>query len=427
MKTEVKNLPRGQAELTVELSAEEYQPYLEIAVKKISEQIKIPGFRPGKAGFDIIKAKVGEAEIWQEALEPAVKKTLFAALTEQKLDTVGQPQVDVIKMAPGNPVVYKATVSLLPETKVDDYKKIEIKKKPIIVKDDEIKKILANMQKMRAKEALVDRPAQAGDKVEIDFDTFLDKIPIDNGQHKKFPVVIGDNTFIPGFEDQLIGLKKDETKTFQLKFPENYFQKNLAGKLVDFKVTVLAVFQRDLPALDDDFAKTLGQFKTLKETEDKIRENLEHEAEHAEEHRQEEELIDKLIAASSFGDIPDLLVSSESQKMMEEMEYNVQSQGLEFTDYLTHLKKTREELLLDFAPQAIKRVKSALLVREIGLAENISASEEEIGQEIEKTLAQYGRDPEIEKNINAPAYRGYLRNVLLSKKTMDRLKELLIK
>lgn len=427
MKTELKTLPRGQAELIIELTVEEYLPYLEQAAKHISEEIKIPGFRPGKAGLDIIKSKVGENEIWQEAFEFAVKKTLFSAVTEEKLDVVGQPQVDVIKLAPGNPVVYKAIINLLPAVQLGDYKTIKVAKKIKEISADDVKKVLTDLQKMRATEALVDRAAKDGDKVEIDFNTFLDKIPVDNGQNKNFPVVIGDKTFIPGFEDQLVGMKKDEEKTFQLKFPENYHQKNLAGKLVDFKVKMISVFERVLPELNDEFAKTLGHLKNIKEAEEKIKENLEHEAEHEEEHRIEEEVIEKILELSTIGDIPDLLVNSEAKKMMEEMDHNIQAQGMSFEDYLSHMKKTREDLLLDFAPQAIKRVKSALIMREVGKLENITATKEEVQAEVERTLTYYGNNPEMEKNLKTPAYQEYLHNVISSKKIMDRLVEIALK
>ena len=419
MKIESKNLPRGQAELTVEISVEEFQPFLEQAAKKISEAIKIPGFRPGKAGLDIIKAKVGEADIWQEAFEPAVKKTLLNAISEQKLDVVGQPQVDVVKLAPGNPVVYKAVVSLLPTLTLGDYKSVEVKEKPIEIKADAVEKVLVDLQKMRASEVVVDRPAKKGDKVEIDFETFLDKIPLDNGKNLNHPVIIGDQNFIPGFEDQLIDLKKGEEKTFQLKFPEKYHQKNLEGKLVDFKVKVNEVSQRTLPELNDDFAKALGEFKTLAEAKEKIKENLEHEAEHEEEHRLEDEVVEKLIGIATFGEIPDLLANAEAKKMVEELSHNIQAQGLKFEDYLAHMKKTRDDLLLDFAPQAIKRVKSALIIREIAKQENIKVSDEEINAEAERMLNYYGHDPEIKKNLETPAYKDYLANVLTSKKTME--------
>ena len=427
MKTEVKKIERGQAELTVELTVEEYQPFLEQAAKKISENLKIPGFRPGKAGFSIIKQKVGEAEIWQEALEPAVQKTFVKALDEQKLITVGSPNIDVVKLAPENPVIYKATVSLLPEVELGDYSKIEIKSKPVEVKNEEVKKALTNLQKMRAKESLVDREAKKGDKIDFDFETFMDKVPIENGKNEKFQLVIGEGNFIPGFEDNLIGLKKDETKEFELEFPKNYHQKNLAGRLADFKVKVNSVYQMELPELNDEFAKNLGPFKSVQELEDKIKENISQDAKLKEDHRLEEEMLDKLIEQSKFSDIPDILVDSEAKKMVHELEHNLADQGLNFDDYLSHIKKTREELLLDFTPQAIKRIKSALIIRQVGEQEKIKPTEKDIDIEVEKSKAMYQNNPEIEKQLNDLAYRGYLRNILTSQKVIAHLKSKMVK
>ncbi|OGY56450.1 MAG: trigger factor [Candidatus Buchananbacteria bacterium RIFCSPLOWO2_02_FULL_46_11b] len=427
MKTEVKPLPRGQVELTIEISPEEFQPFLQQAAKKLSEEIKIPGFRPGKAGLDIIKSKVGEDQIWQAALEPAIKKTFIAAIEENKLETVGAPEIDAVKLAPGNPVIYKATANLLPQIKLGDYAKIKIEKKPVQVKDEQAKKVINDLQNMRAKETLVLRAIKKGDKAEIDFESFMDKIPLEHGQHQKFLLIVGGGQFIPGFEDQLIGLETGQTKNFQLKFPENYHQKNIAGKLVDFKVKINAVFSRELPELNDEFAQSLGGFKTLAEAEEKIKSNLAEEAEHEAAHRLEDEMIDKIITASQFGDIPDLLINSEAKKMTEELAYNLEQQGLKLEDYLTHLKKTQAQVLLEFAPQAIKRVKSALVVRAVAKNENLKADEAEIDEEIQKSLADCHHDPEIEKNVKNPAYLDYLKNILTARKVMARLKELMVK
>jgi len=426
MKIEVKKLPRGQAEITIELTAEEYQPFLKQAAQNISQGTKIPGFRPGKADLEIVKKHVGENQVWQEALESAIRKTFVAAIDQEKLLTVGSPQIDVIKLAPGNPVIYKATVSLLPKIKLADYTEIKIKTKPLEIKKTEMEKRLSDLQKMRAKESLVDRGAKKGDKVEIDFETFLDKVPIDHGAQEKFPIVIGEGTFIPGFEDQLIGLKKEETKNFELKFPAEYHQKSLAGKLASFKVKVNSVFQLDLPELNDDFAKGLGQFKTIKDVEEKIAENLKTDLENQEARRLEEELIDKIIAKSSFEDIPDLLINSEAKKMVEELEHNLSHQGVKLTDYLSHLKKTQEEMLLDFAPQATRRVKSALILREVVQKENINVSDEELDGEIHKVLATYGNSPEASQELHRPEYQDYLRNALLTQKAVDRLKSIMV-
>ncbi len=426
MKVEVKKLPRGQAELIIELSVEEYQPFLAQAASEISLTTKIPGFRPGKASFEIIKQRVGEQGIWEQALEAAIKKTFLQAVDQEKLITVGSPQIDIIKLAPGNPVVYKAVISLLPEVQLTNYLKIRVQSKPVEIKPKQINKAMTDIQKMHAKEILVNREAKEGDKIEIDFETFLDRVPIENGKQTKFSLVIGEATFIPGLEEQLIGLKKADVKEFQLKFPENYHQKALAGKLVDFKIKVNAVFELELPKLDDDFAKNLGGFKTIKEIEDKIMAQITLQKEAEEKQRVEEEMLDKIIEQTTFGDIPDLLVDTETKKMVAELENNLNYQGLNFQDYLSHLKKNKEDLLLDFVPQAIKRVKSALVVREMAKKENIQVSDEEVKDEIKKTIQAYEGNQEAEKQLNQPDYQNYLKSVLAARKVIDHLKSAII-
>ncbi len=426
MQITTKKLSRGQAEIIIELSIDEYQPFLNQAATHISEHHKIPGFRPGKASLDIVKQHIGEAEVWEEALELAVRKTFLQAIEKENLNTVGAPEIEIIKLAPGNPVTYKATVSLLPKIDLTDYSKIKVKEKKIKISAEQIEKMIADLQKMRAKEILVDRQAKKGDKVEINFETFLDKIPVDQGKQEKFPLVIGENTFIPGFEDQLIGLGKDEEKKFQLKFPDNYHQKNLAGKMVDFKVKMNLIYELQLPELNDEFAKIVGNFKNVDELKHQVEHNLEHEEEHKEAARLEEEILEKIIAESKFDDIPDLLVNSEAKKMLDELEYNLRSQGLGFDDYLTHLRKKREDLLLDFTPQAVKRVKSALIMREIAKKENIIASEKDIEEEVQNTVQEYGDDKEVIAQVKQPEYRDYLRNLLTSRKVIDHLKTIMV-
>jgi trigger factor len=426
MKTEVKKLPRGQVELTIELTIEEYQPFLETAAKTISEHIKIPGFRPGKAALDVVKQKVGEGQIWQEAMEGAIQKTFLKALNEQKLVTIGSPHIDIVKLAPGNPVIYKAIINLFPDVKLTDYLKIKVSKKPITVKEEKVKETMSNLQKMRANEILVNRKSQKGDKVEIDFETFLDKIPIDHGKQQNFPIIIGEGNFIPGFEEQIIDLAKDETKEFELEFPKNYHQKNLAGRIANFKVKINAVYEVKLPKLDDEFAKGLGNFKNLKELENQIKDNLGKEAQDKEDHRLEEEMIEKIVSQSEFDEIPDILVNSETKKMIEELEYNISQQGLKFEDYLVHLKKTKDDLLLDFVPTAIKRVKGALVSRKVAEIEKISASDQEAEVEIKNILESYPGNEQAKKQINTPSYKNYLKNVIASKKVIDHLKSKMV-
>lgn len=426
MQVSVEKLPRSQVKLKIELSPDEMKPYLEKAAFLISEKTKISGFRPGKAPYDVVKAQVGEEKILQEAIEPAVQKTFVQALDQEKLITVGSPKIDILKLAPGNPFIYQATISLLPKVELGDYKSLKIKEKKIEVSDEEVNKALENLQKMRHSEVLVDRPAKKDDKVEIDFKTFLEKMPVEHGEQKKFPLVIGEGSFIPGFEDQIIGLKAGEEKKFSLRFPKNYHDKKLADRMVDFVVKVNSVYEIKLPELNDNFARSLGNFKNLEELTTQLKDNLKQEAQNKEDQRLEEEIIENLIKNSKFDDIPEILINTEAKKMISELEENIKRQGLNFEDYLQHLKKKREDMLLDFVQPAIKRVKGALVIKEVAKAENIKVEAKEVEEEIEKVLQAYQNDPKIKEQLQTRDYKNYLRNVLASRKVLDLLKKITI-
>lgn len=427
MKTDVKKLERGEVELTIEIPVADYEPFLKQAAQKISENISIKGYRKGKADFEIIKQHVGEGEIWEKAFEAAVQKTFVKVLDEQKLVTVGSPKIDMVKLVPGNPVVYKATISSLPSVELADYKKIKIDDAKVEIDTQEVNKALENLQKMHAKETLVDREAKQNDKVEIDFETFLDKIPVDNGQQKKFQLVLGEGSFIPGFEEKILGMKKDEERQFELKFPKEYHQKNLADKLVSFKVKVHNVYNLELPQLTDEFAKGLGPFKTANELKSKIKENLSAEQIQRAKQQLEEKIINSIVEKSKFADIPDILVSSETKKMMDELEHNIGHQGMQFEDYLTHLKKSREDLMIDFMPQAVKRVKSALVIREVGKQQNIDITDAEVEAEVEKSAGMYQGNEKAQSQLREPSYKSYLKNILASRKVIEHLKSEMVK
>jgi len=426
MKVEIKKIERGQIELTIEIDVEQYQLFLQKAAEAISQVIKIPGFRPGKASFDIVKKQVGEGKIWEEAIEPAVQKTFVQALDQEKLITVGSPNIEIVKLVPGNPVVYKATIAILPQVTLGDYSQLNVKTNSVVIADKPIDEALTDLQHRRAKETLENRPAKNGDKVEIDFEVFVDNVPIENGAQKNYPLVLGEGSFIPGFEENVIGLKKDDTKEFKLKFPKDYHQKNIAGKQAEFKINIRGVYNLDLPKLDDEFAKGFGPFKTLEELKKQIGDNLKHDAKHKEDHRVEDEIFDKIIEKSKFDDIPDILLNSEAKKMVEELAQNLESQGVKFIDYLAHLKKSEADLLLEFAPQAVRRVKGALVTRAVSEKQAIKVEDKDIEEELKKTLANYGSNVDVEKQINTPEYKGYIKNILAARKVLQHLKDTMV-
>jgi len=423
---EIKKLPKSQVEIRVTISHSELEPFLAKATQSISEQTKIEGFRPGKVPLEILKQRVGEQKIQEEAAVLAVEQSYLEIANKEKLEPLGSPKIDFEKLAPGNDFVYKATVDLVPEVKVGDYKSVKIEEKEIKINEAEVDKVIDEVRNSRSTEVLEAKPIEKGDKAEIDFDVFRDNVPIDGGaQKKKYPLIIGENHFIPGFEENLIGLKANEEKEFELSFPKEYHNKNLAGQPAKFKVKILSVYKRTLPELNDEFAKSLGieSFAKLKE---QVEHNLEHEEHHKEEERVEIEMLEKLIDKSQFGEIPDVLITAEVNKMLQELESNISMQSLKFEDYLKHLNKTSEQLKLDFVPRAIKRVKGALLMRAVFFKEKMEVKESEIDSQIEETENFYRTNPEIIKNLKTPEYRDYIRNLVGNNKVMDFLKAICV-
>lgn len=424
MKVQKKDLEKSQIELLVELSLEEFKPFIEKGTKKVSKQVKIEGFREGKAPYDLLKQKVGEMAILEESARLAINETIGKAMDENLKDEhpVGQPQVDIVKLAPENPMEYKVVLALLPKVTLGDYKNAKVKQEKAEIKDEEIDKMLDNLREMRVKEVIADREVKDTDKVLCDVEMFLDKVPIEGGQSKGVAVVVGKGYFVPGFGKKLIGAQKGETKEFNLPYPKDYHQANLAGKNVEFKVKVTEVYARELPELDEEFCKGLGA-KNVDELKKSIKDNLMHEKKHSVEQKAEIEMMEKILKDTKFGDIPEVLVNQEAQGMVQEIEQQVMSQGGKFDDYLTSIKKTRDELLLEITPDAIKRVKSALLIREISLAEKVEVSEKEIDKKVEELLKQYQGYEKVEERVKDPSYRAYLANNMANRKVIEKLRE----
>jgi len=422
MKVEVKKLPKSLAEMTIEVSVFELQPFLANTAAAMSKEMNFPGFRPGKAPYDLVKEKVGEAAIYQEAAEDIIRKTYPRAVIEEKLEAVGQPKITLEKLAPGNPLIYKALVSLLPKIELGDYKKIKAKKKEAKVDRKEIDKAIEDLQRMYGKEISVERAAAKGDKVEVDFDVYLDNVPLEGGTSKKHPLIIGEGNFIPGFEENLVGMAKEQVKEFKLRFPKDYHKKDLADRLAEFKVKMRGVYKIELPTLNDEWAKTVGKFENFASLQKHFDETIKKEKADREEQRFEVKILDDIINKSKFEEIPSLLIDSELDKMMKEMEHDLSHQGLKFEDYLKGLKKSMEELKNELTPAAAKRIKTALLVRHIAKEEKIHVTPEEIEEEIKKTKALYKNQPEITKQLDSAEYKMYLANILASKKVMNLLK-----
>lgn len=422
MKIEVKNLPKSEVELIIELSEEELKPYMERAAIRISQKTKIEGFRPGKASYDIIRARVGEHAILEEGTEEIVRKSYVTAIKEKGLQTIGQPKIEIVKMAVHNPFIFKATAAILPETTLGEYKNLNIKKEETKIEDAKVDEVLGNLTKMQSKEVLVNREANENDKVMIDMEMTKDTVPIEGGQAKDMAVYLKEAHYIPGFNEKLVGLKKDDEREFDLEFPKEHFQKHLAGATVHFKIKVKDVYEIQTPTADEEFAKTLGQ-KSLADLKTLLRKNLEHEQSHKDEEKWEIEMLQKIVDNSKFSDVPEMLVNNEVNQMLHELKQNIARQGLAFEDYLKSINKTIDDFKMEFAPEAVKRIKISLVVREIAKAEKIDVSDKEIMEEVEKMMNAYKDNAEAQKQIQEPEFQDYIKSRIENKKAIDVLKK----
>lgn len=426
MQQVLKQLPKSQIELEITVTPTDYTKEMEAAAGRLSQRAAIHGFRPGKAPYEIVKQSLGEIKILEEALQSIVEKNYHLAVTAEKIETIGMPEITIEKMAPGNDFVFKAVAALLPSVKLADFSKIDAKKKEVTVGDQEINDVLENLRKMQAIEVIKDGAATKEDKVEVAMNMSIDKVGVEGGQAPKHQVYLSEGHYIPGFADQLLGMKKGEEKEFSLKFPDEHYQKHLAGKNIDFHVKVNDVYSIEYPEINDELALKLGQ-KSVEGLKEILMTNLKQEAQGKEDQRIEAELLEKVILATEFSEVPDVLVTSEKQKMFYELKNSLQEQGIEFEKYMKDLKKTEAEIADDFAERAMTRVKAALVSRQIAKENDIKVGKDELEKEIEAIRVTYKNDPKVEEALKRPEVLDTLSATIQNKKVVAWLKEKILK
>lgn len=415
---------KSQLELTVELSTEEFQPYILEGARRIASEIKIPGFRNGKAPYDLIKAKVGEMTILEEAARVAINRTIDEAIkkgADEKM-VVGQPQVDISKLAPGNPLEYKIKLTLLPKTVISRYKELNIKQKAPKIPEAQIDRTLDQLREANVQKSPSLEPVKMGDLVIADIHISVDKVPVEGGQGHGVNIILGKDYLVPGFDQQLLGANIGQELKFQINYPADHYQKTLAGKLVDFKVVITEVMHRRLPELDDQLAKSFG-FEKLSDLKKNIAESLAAEQKKQLDHQAEAEMFEELIKLADIEELPETLINRETEVMLDELQHNLSQNGGNLDDYLNNLKKTKEQFVLEILPQAIKRVKTALIVNEVTRLEKITVTAEEIDKELGQLKKHYQDNQEILKRLSTPGYKDYLANALVSNKTVRALRD----
>jgi len=425
MKTEVKKLEKSQVEVKAVFDKEEWKAAQDKALDKVAASAQLDGFRKGHAPKGLIKAKIGAAALQSEAVDVILSDSYSKIFIDNGINPVGQPSVSIVKMT-ADELELSFTAPVAPEFKLGEYKGLDVKKKRVRVTEKEINEKLEQYQNEFAELVIKegeDAVAENGDTVTIDFEGFKDGVAFEGGKGENYPLELGSGSFIPGFEDQVVGMKVGETKDINVKFPEEYQAKDLAGADATFKVTVHEIKSKVLPKLDDELAKdvNIDGVEDLEALKKHIKEQLKSSKEAEAEEAFNEEIIDKLIENTPF-EVPDAMVETEVQNIISEINANLQQQGLTLELYQQMTGQTMDQLKADVRDNAEKRVKYQLIVAEIVKAENIEVSDEELAEEIKNIATYYGREEEEVKKIFA-GQEDRIKEDVASRKAVDLVKE----
>ena len=408
----------NEVKLEITIEASKFDEAIKKVYFKSAKYFNIPGFRKGKAPMQIVEKYYGKEIFYEDAFNEVAGEALDEAVKENNLQVVSRPDIDVTQIEKGKDLIFTAVMQTKPEAELGKYKGIEIKKIEYNVTDEDINHELEHMKEHNSRLiSIEDRPVESGDIATIDFEGFVDGKAFEGGKAEGHELEIGSNTFIPGFEDQIIGMKIDEERDINVKFPEEYFSKNLAGKDATFKVKVHEIKKKELPELDDEFAKDVSEFETLKELKDSIKEKKQKQNDERAKYETQDAVI-KAVCENIKVDIPSGMIETEVDNMIKDMEQRLSYQGLKLDQYLQMLGKTQEDLRKEYEPQAIDGIKSRLALEAVIKAEKIEASEEEIDEKLKEMAKNYGRenDEEFLKNENV---RNYIKQGLTSEKALD--------
>lgn len=390
MSAKWEKLEGNQGVLTVEVDADTVKTALDAAFKKVVKQVNIPGFRKGKIPRGMFEQRFGVESLYQDALDIILPEAYTQAIEETGIEPVDRPNIDIEQMEKGKELIFKATVIVKPEVKLGEYKGLEVEKFDTDVTDEDVDNELKTLQEKHAELVLKeDGAAENEDTVVIDFEGFVDGEAFEGGKADNYSLVLGSGSFIPGFEEQLIGVKAGEEKDVEVTFPEEYHAAELAGKPATFKVTVHEIKTKELPELDDEFAKDVdSEVETLEELKEKTKNNLKHSKEHEAEHAIQDAVVEK-AAENAEIDIPEVMVSNEVDRMMQEFEQRLQMQGMNLELYFQFSGQDEQALRDQMNEDAQKRVRTNLTLEAIAEAENIEVSDEEAEAEIEKMTTMY--------------------------------------
>lgn len=424
MKTIWKKIDSNTGLLEVEVPEERVARALDLAFKKVAKSVNVPGFRKGRVPRPIFEAKYGVESLYKEAIDILLAESYMEAVKKANIKPVDQPEIEVETFAKDQKCTFKAKVTVKPEVKLGDYKGLNVEVKEVIVTEEELEAELKRLQERHAELIIVDEDiAKAGDSVVIDFEGFIAGEAFEGGKGERYTLELGSNAFIPGFEEQLLGLGTGDFKDIEVKFPDHYHAKNLADKQAIFKVKLHEIKRKRLPELDDEFAKDVSEFETFTEykasvstqlTEDKVRKS---------ELVREEELV-KRVVQNAIVEVPPVMVEIEIKYMVKELDNRLHTQGMNMDTFLTLSGQTIADLREQMQVEAEKRVKNNLVLEQIAKEENIIISDEELQAEIEKMAQSYKRSAdEIHRILEKNGTMENLREEATFRKTITFIKD----
>ena len=389
MSLQVEKLEKNMAKLTIEVSAEELEKAIQGAYLKQRKHISVPGFRKGKVPRQMIEKMYGVEIFYEDAANALIPEAYAKAYDESELAIVSQPSIDVVQLEKGKPFIFTAEVALKPEVTLGEYKGLKVDKVSTRVTAKEVDAKLEEEQKKNARTITVeDRAVQDGDEIILDFEGFVNGVAFEGGKGENYPLTIGSGSFIPGFEEQLIGAEAEKEVEVNVTFPEEYHSEDLAGKEATFKCTVHEIKVKELPELDDDFAAEVSEFDTLEEYKADIKAKIK-EQKQAEGNRQKEDQAVEKAVANATMEIPEAMIDTQVGQMVQEFAQNLQSQGLSMEQYFQFTGLTADKMNEEMRPQAVKRIETRLVLEAIAKAENIEISEEKLDAELTKMAEMY--------------------------------------
>ena len=409
MSVQVENLEKNMAKLTIEVAAEEFEKAVQAAYMKNKNKITIPGFRKGKAPRVMIEKMYGAGIFFEDAANALIQREYPKAAEESGLDIVSYPEIDVVQVEKGKSFIFTAEVAVKPEVTLGEYKGLEVEVTPVEVTEEEVAAELKREQENNSRTIDVDDRAVAqGDMVTLDFEGFVDGVAFEGGKGTDYPLTIGSNSFIPGFEDQLVGAELNKEVEVNVTFPEDYHANDLAGKVAVFKCTVKAIKVKELPELDDEFAKDVSEFDTLAEYKADVEKKIRERKEGVAKREREDKAVDAVIANAQM-DIPEAMIQNQIQQLMNDFVQRMQAQGLSIDQYYQFTGLDQAKIQEQMRPQALKRIQSRLVLEKVAEVENIQISDEKFEEELKTMADMYKMEVEKLKELMGDAEKEQMK------------------